>query len=70
MLNNLLSFMKKSSGNKEMEKKKFVFIIEVDVKGKGPRGVVKKIREARKIIKAEINLLKDIKITRITNKEV
>jgi len=61
--------VKKKSLEIEMKKRKVIFTIEVDIKGRDKKELLKKTREARKVIKTGVNSVKDVKATRITNKD-
>ena len=70
MLKNISSFIKTfSMGNKKMENRKVVFIVEADVSGERQKEILKKIRAVRSAVKAGVNSIKGVKITRIANKD-
>ena len=70
MLSNILNFIKKSStGDRKMETKKVVFIVEADVQGGHEKEIVKKIRAVRSAVKTGVNSIKGVKATRISNKD-
>jgi hypothetical protein len=68
MLKNILSFIKSYSGNKKMETKKVIFIVEADIDSE-TKQVVKKIRAVRDAVKKGINSIEGVKATRIQNKD-
>ena len=53
-----------------MKEKKIIFTIEVDVGGDTEKQIIKNIRVVRTAIKAGVKIIKNVKITRIHNKEV
>ena len=69
MLKNISSFIKKFlMGNKKMETKKVIFIVEAEINS-GTKQVVKKIRAVRNAVKSGINSIEGVKAIRIQNKE-
>ena len=68
MLKNILSFIKSYSGNKKMETKKVIFIVEAEINS-GTKQVVKKIRAVRNAVKNGVNSIEGVKATRIQNKD-
>ena len=69
MLKNISSFIKKFlMGNKKMETKKVIFIVEADIDSDSKR-VTKKIRAVRSAVKKSINSIEGVKATRIQNKD-
>ena len=69
MLKNISSFIKKFlMGNKKMETKKVIFIVEAEINS-GTKQVVKKIRAVRSAVKKGINSIPGVKATRIQNKD-
>jgi len=68
MLKNISSFIKSYSGNKKMETKKVIFIVEAEINS-GTKQVVKKIRAVRNAVKKGINSIEGVKATRIQNKD-
>ena len=70
MLKRILSFTKKSStGNKNMETRKVIFIVEADVQSEHQKGIIKKIRAVRSAVKTGVNSIEGVKATRIQNKD-
>ena len=69
MLKNISSFIKTfSMGNKKMEPRKVVFIVEAEINS-GTKQVVKKIRAVRNAVKKGINSIEGVKAIRIQNKD-
>ena len=69
MLNRISNFMRKSStGNKNMENRKVVFIVEAEIDSDSKQ-VVKKIRAVRNAVKNGVNSIEGVKATRIQNKD-
>ena len=69
MLKNISSFIKTfSMGNKKMEAKKVIFIVEADIDS-GTKQVTKKIRAIRSAVKKGINSVEGVKAIRIQNKD-
>ena len=69
MLKNISSFIKKfSTGNKKMETRKVIFIVEADIDS-GTKQVTKKIRAVRSAVKKGINSIEGVKAIRIQNKD-
>ena len=69
MLKNISSFIKKfSTGNKKMETKKVIFIVEAELNS-DTKQVTKKIRAIRSAVKKGINSIPGVKATRIQNKD-
>jgi len=69
MLKNISSFIKKfSMGNKKMETRKVIFIVEADIDSDSKQ-VTKKIRAVRSAVKKGINSIEGVKATRIQNKD-
>jgi len=69
MLKNISSFIKTfSMGNKKMETRKVIFIVEAEIDADSKQ-VVKKIRAIRNAVKKGINSIEGVKATRIQNKD-
>jgi len=68
MLKNISSFIKSYSGNKKMETRKVIFIVEADIDSDSKQ-VTKKIRAVRNAVKNGINSIDGVKATRIQNKD-
>ena len=68
MLKNISSFIKSYSGNKKMETKKVIFIVEAEVDSE-TKQVVKKIRAVRNAVKNGVNSIEGVKAIRIQNKD-
>lgn len=56
-------------GNKKMEKRKVIFIVEANVSGGRKKEILKKIRAVRSAVKTSINGIEGVKATRISNKD-
>jgi hypothetical protein len=70
MLNSISNFIKRfSTGNKKMETKKVIFVVEANVSGERQKEIIKKIRAVRSAVKIGVNSIEGVKATRIANKD-
>jgi len=68
MLKRISSFIKSYLGNKKMETRKIIFIVEADIDS-DLKQISKKIRAIRSAVKKGINSVDGVKATRIQNKD-
>jgi len=69
MLKRISNYINSCSGNKKMETKTVIFIVEADIAGDNPVKIKKKIRAVRAAVKAGVNSIEGVKATRIQNKD-
>ena len=71
MLKNISNFMKKfSTGSRQMENRKVVFIVEANVNGEREKEFTRKIRAVRTAVKTGVNSIEGVKATRIQNQSI